>query len=82
MIDESLKDLEIIKDIDVRSDEVNITLALPFPEIPIKEEIIWSIKESLINITDKIKIRETLMNKLERQKFFNMERKSWKEMGL
>ena len=82
MIDESLKDLEIIKDIDVRSDEVNITLALPFPEIPIKVEIIWSIKESLINITDKIKIRETLMNKLERQKFFNMERKSWKEMGL
>ena len=67
MIDD-FKDLEIIKDIDVRSDEVNITLALSFPEI-IKVEIIWSIKESLINITDKIKIRETLMNKLERQNF-------------
>ena len=78
MINESLRDLGIIKNTKVRGSKVEITLALPFAEIPIKQGIISSVKKPLDNITDKIKIMVTTMNEAERQKFFDMEKKSWK----
>ena len=46
-IDRSLLDLGIVKEIDVREGKVVITMALPFPNIPIVDQLVSSIKEPI-----------------------------------
>ena len=43
-IDRSLLDLGVIKEIAVKEGKVLITMALPFPNIPIIDQLIGSIK--------------------------------------
>ena len=78
MIDRSLLDLGIIKDIHVESDKIEITLAFPFPNIPIEEHLIDSVREPITKLGAEVELRLTVMNQEELQKFLTMEQDAWK----
>ena len=77
-IDRTLLDLGIIKSTTVKNNNVEILLAFPFPNIPIGEQIINSVREPLSKQGLEVKIETTVMNKEELQKFLAMEQESWK----
>jgi len=77
-IDRSLLDLGIVKEIVVKDDKVVITMALPFPNIPIVDQLINSIKESLEPLGVEVEITQTMMSPDEVQKFLTMEQEGWK----
>jgi len=77
-IDRSLLDLGIIKDITVKDSKVLITMALPFPNIPIIDQLVGSIKDSIEQIGVDVEIKQTIMSQDELQRFLMMEQESWK----
>jgi len=77
-IDRSLLNLGIVKEIVVKDDKVVITMALPFPNIPIVDQLINSIKESLEPLSVEVEITQTMMSPDEVQKFLAMEQEGWK----
>lgn len=77
-IDHTLIDLGILKDITIRNDKVELTLAFPFPEIPIKDYLINSIREPIKKLGAEVEVKIDVMNDEERQAFLAMEKKSWK----
>ncbi|MCK4397316.1 DUF59 domain-containing protein [candidate division WOR-3 bacterium] len=77
-IDRTLLELGIIKSITAENDNVKILLAFPFPNIPIKEQIINSIRELLNNQGLEVEIEITVMDEGELHKFLAMEQESWK----
>jgi len=77
-IDRTLLDLGIIKSIKVENDNVKILLAFPFPNIPIKEQLINSIRELLNKQGLGVKIETTVMDEEELHKFLAMEQEAWK----
>lgn len=78
MIDRSLLDLGIIKDISVENDKIEITLAFPFPNIPIQEHLIDSVREPITKLGAEVEVKLTVMNQEELQKFLAMEQDAWK----
>jgi ATP-binding protein involved in chromosome partitioning len=78
MIDRSLLDLGIIKEIRVESDKIEITLAFPFPNIPIEDHLIDSVREPITKLGAEVELRLTVMNQEELQKFLAMEQEAWK----
>lgn len=76
----SLVELGMIKDIEVKDAAVSITLVLPFLDIPIKEDLIDLIKESVKNLGKniKIKIKTAEMNEKEKERFMKLAREGWK----
>ena len=77
-IDRSLLDLGMVKEIAVKDDKAVITMALPFPNIPIIDQLIGSIKESLKPLGIEVEITQTIMSPDEVQKFLAMEQEGWK----
>ena len=77
-IDRTLIDLGIIKDIVVRDNLVILTLALPFPEIPIKEYLVNSVRKPITKLGMEVEIKITVMSQQEREAFLAMEQESWK----
>jgi metal-sulfur cluster biosynthetic enzyme len=78
MIDRSLLELGVIKHIAVEQRKVKVTLAFPFPNIPIKDDIIQSVREPLQKLGAEIEVKLTVMNHEELQKFLAMEQDAWK----
>jgi len=78
MIDRSLLELGVIKHIAVEQRKVKVTLAFPFPIIPIKDHIIQSVREPLQKLGAEIEVKLTVMNQEELQKFLAMEQDAWK----
>jgi metal-sulfur cluster biosynthetic enzyme len=78
MIDCSLLELGIIKHIAVEQGKVKVTLAFPFPNIPIKDHIIHSVREPLQKLGAEIEVKLTVMNHDALQKFLAMEQDAWK----
>jgi metal-sulfur cluster biosynthetic enzyme len=78
MIDRSLLELGIIKHIAVEQRKVKVTLAFPFPNIPIKDHIIGSVREPIQKLGAEIELKLTVMNRDELQKFLAMEQDAWK----
>ena len=76
-IDRTLLDLGILKDLTVKENKITITLAFPFPNIPIKDYLINSVKEPLKEIGLEIGINEVVMNQKELQNFLSMEQEAW-----
>lgn len=75
----SLLKLGMIKDIEVKDNAVSVTLMLPFLGVPIKEDLINLIKESITNLSKdlKIEIKIAEMNQEGRQKFMELSREGW-----
>jgi metal-sulfur cluster biosynthetic enzyme len=78
MIDRSLLELGVIKHIAVEQRKVKVTLAFPFPNIPIKDDIIQSVREPVQKLGAEIEVKLTVMNHEELQKFLAMEQDAWK----
>lgn len=78
LIDCSLVDLGIIKDVAVENDKVVIAMAFPFPNIPIGDDLVNSVKESIKKLGVEIEVKLGVMNHEEVEKFLAMEKENWK----
>jgi len=78
MIDRSLLELGIIKHIAFEQRKVEVTLAFPFPNIPIKDHIIHSVREPIQKLGAEMEVKLTVMSHEELQKFLAMEQDAWK----
>ena len=79
-INYSLVDLGMIEDIVYKEDKADLTLKLPFPGIPIKEDLIQSIHGALADVDETIQFEITIeqMSQEEREKFMRMAKEKWK----
>ena len=77
-IDYSLLDLGIIKDIEIEDKTVGLKFAFPFPNIPIADTLIDSVKIPLNNIGYNLFTDIVLMTDEEKARFMKMESEAWK----
>jgi len=78
VINLSLVDLGIIKDFNIQKGKVKVIFAFPFPNIPIKEQIIKSVRKAVEKVGLEIEIETTIMSQEEMQKFLSLEQENWK----
>ncbi len=74
----SLTNLGILQDIDFEGDTIKATFVWPFANIPIKEQLINSVKTPLKNMGLKFEYNERIMTEDERNRFLELEKKYWK----
>ncbi len=74
----TLVDLGIVRDIVIEGAKVDVTFALPFPNIPIKDQLINSIALPLRDLGAEVDVKTTVMSEPEVQSFLAMEQKAWK----
>jgi len=74
----TLVDLGMIKDITVKGDKVMVTIAFPIPNIPIRDEILNSVREPIAKLGAEFEVKETIMNQQEREAFLEKEQENWK----
>lgn len=77
-IDRSLVELGIVKNITFQGNQVEVTMALPFPNIPILDDLVDSLREPVEKIGGEFRVELTVMNEEERYAFLVMEKESWK----
>jgi metal-sulfur cluster biosynthetic enzyme len=77
-IDRTLIDLGMVKDITIEGNNVTVTLAVPFPGIPIKDLLINGVREPIEKLGAKVEVKLAVMNQQELQAFLTMENESWK----
>ena len=77
-IDHSLVDLGIVKDVAIAGDKVTLTFAFPFPNIPIGDQLIDSVRLPLESLGAEVEVKTTVMDQGELQKFLAMEQEAWK----
>ena len=77
-IDRTLVDLGMVKDITIEGNNVTVTLAVPFPGIPIKDLLINSVREPIEKLGVKVEVKLTVMNQQELKAFITKENESWK----
>jgi len=76
-INRTLRELGIIKDISIEDNKVLVTMALPFPNIPIIDQLVSSIKEPIEKLGVEVEVKQTIMNQEELQAFLKMEEEGW-----
>jgi len=74
----SLVELGIVKNIEIKTGKVIITMAFPFPNIPIADYLVDSVKESIEEIDAAVEIETVVMTKEELQKFLALEKENWR----
>jgi len=74
----SLVNLGILQDIDFEENKITATFVWPFANIPIKEQIINSVKIPLNNMGMKFEYNERIMNEDEKNNFLALEKKYWR----
>ncbi len=77
-IDHSLVDLGIVKDVTIEAQKITLTFAFPFPNIPIGDQLIDSVRLPLENLGAEVEVETTGMDQAELQKFLAMEQDGWK----
>jgi len=77
-IDRSLVELGIVKNITFNGNKTEVTMALPFPNIPILGDLADSLREPVEKSGGEFEVKLTQMNEEERQAFLAMEEESWK----
>jgi len=78
-IDYNLAGLGMIKNTSVKENQANIVLLLPFLDVPIKEDLINSIRQAVkkLDKSIKVKIEAAEMNEKEKENFMRMDKKGW-----
>jgi len=76
-INRTLRELGIVKDLSIKDNKVLITMALPFPNIPIIDQLVSSIKEPIEKLGVEVEVKQTVMSREELQAFLKMEGESW-----
>jgi len=79
-INYSLVDLGMIEDVICKKDEVNLSLKLPFPQVPVKDLLIDIIKKTLSDLNSSIQVEIDMeqMSQEERENFMKMAKEGWK----
>ncbi|KPK75114.1 MAG: metal-sulfur cluster biosynthetic enzyme [candidate division Zixibacteria bacterium SM23_73] len=77
-IDRTLIDLGMVKDIAIEGNKVTVTLAVPFPGIPIKDLLVNSVREPIEKLGAKVEVKLAVMNQQELKAFLAMENESWR----
>lgn len=77
-IDRTLIDLGMVKDITIEGNKVTVTLAVPFPGIPIRDLLINSVREPIEKLGAKVEVKFAVMNQQELKAFLAMENESWR----
>ena len=77
-IDRTLIDLGMVKDITIEGNKVTVTLAVPFPGIPIKDLLVNSVREPIEKLGAKVEVKLAVMNQQELKAFIAKENESWK----
>jgi len=77
-INSSLTELGIITDIDLENDVVSLVFAWPFPDIPIREQLIESTESVVTEMGFKLQFTERIMTTAEKNDFLIIEKKNWK----
>ena len=79
-INRSLVELGMVKDVSLKGDEITLTLVLPFLSIPasIKDYLMNSLRQAVMELGAKIEVRLAEMNQEERLAFLAMEQENWK----
>jgi metal-sulfur cluster biosynthetic enzyme len=73
-----LLDLGIVKSVDTENGKATIMLAFPFPNIPIKDHLINSVREPIEKLGVEVEMRVTAMSQEEIERFLAMEQRAWK----
>ena len=76
-INRTLRELGIIKDISAKDNKVLITMALPFSDIPIIDQLVSNIKDPIEKLGIEVEVKQTVMNQEELQAFLKMEEEGW-----
>lgn len=79
-ISNSLFNLGIVKDIELKNNIANILFAFPFPNIPIADQLIYSIYEPIKAIGVDFNYDIVDMTEEEKAKFLQLETEGWKGM--
>jgi metal-sulfur cluster biosynthetic enzyme len=74
----SLVNLGMLENIDFEGNTVKATFVWPFEGIPIKGQIINSVKTPLENMGLKLEYNERIMSEDEKQRFLELEKKYWR----
>jgi metal-sulfur cluster biosynthetic enzyme len=77
-INSTLHDLGILKAVDLEGDKAIITLAFPYPNIPIKDLLINLVKTPLVNSGLTTEVKVTVMTPAELEKFLALEQQNWR----
>ena len=79
-INYSLVDLGMLKNVICKQDKVNLTLKLPFLQVPVKDLLIESIKKTLSDLDSSIQVEINIeqMSQEQRDKFAKMAKEGWK----
>jgi len=78
-INNTLKNLGIAKDLVVDGNEVTLTVAVPFPNIPILNDLVISLVEPLNKIGAEVFVEVVVMTEEEKQRFLELEKQGWKD---
>lgn len=76
----SLTTLGIVKDVKVTDEKVEVIFAFPFPNIPIGEQLINSVRIPVTNLGAAFDYQVVIMTEEEKQKFLQLEASAWKGM--
>ena len=76
-IDNTLVNLGIVRDVKIKGKRVALTFAFPFPNIPIRERLIWSVTDPVKMLGAKVKYSTRVMTDDERQQFLALEKEGW-----
>ena len=77
-VDLSLVELGMVKDISADGNKVSMRLILPFPNIPILDFLISSLKKPLEEKGAEVNVKIGQMDEQELQYFLKKERENWK----
>ena len=79
-ITNSLLNLGIVKDVELINNVANIVFAFPFPNIPIADQLVYSIYEPIKAIGVDFNYDIVDMTEEEKAKFMQLETEGWKGM--
>jgi len=79
-IDYSLVDLGMIKEVGVEQETLQVTMNLPFPGIPIKDDLVQIVKDAIAEKDKAARVEVTFaaMSEAEREEFARKARAKWK----
>ena len=79
-ISNSLLNLGIVRDVELINNVANIVFAFPFPNIPIADQLVYSIYEPIKAIGVDFNYDIVDMTEEEKAKFMQLETEGWKGM--
>ena len=79
-ISNSLLNLGIVKEVELNNNVANIIFAFPFPNIPIADQLVYSIYEPIKAIGVDFNYDIVDMSEEEKAKFMKLEAEGWKGM--